>query len=29
VPDDIYQEVGWAFVMPTRGQNVTEEDLRD
>jgi len=29
VPDDIFQEVGWAFVMPTPGQNVTEEDLRD
>jgi len=29
VPDDIYQEVGWAFVMPTPGQNVTEEDLRE
>ena len=29
VPDDIYQEVGWAFVMPTPGQNVTEEELRD
>jgi len=28
VPDDIYQEVGWAFVMPTPGQNVSEEDLR-
>jgi acyl-CoA synthetase (AMP-forming)/AMP-acid ligase II len=28
VPDEIYQEVGWAFVMPTPGQNVTEEDLR-
>jgi len=29
VPDDIYQEVGWAFVMPTPGQNVTEDALRD
>lgn len=28
VPDDIYQEVGWAFVMPTPGQNVTEDELR-
>jgi acyl-CoA synthetase (AMP-forming)/AMP-acid ligase II len=27
VPDEIYQEVGWAFVMPTPGQNVTEEEL--
>ena len=29
VPDEIYQEVGWAFVMPTPGQNATEEELRD
>ena len=29
VPDEIYQEVGWAFVMPMPGQNVTEEELRD
>jgi hypothetical protein len=29
MPDDIYQEVGWAFVMSPPGQNVTEEDLRD
>ena len=29
VPDEIYQEVGWAFVMPTPGQNVTEEELRE
>lgn len=28
VPDELYQEVGWAFVMPTPGQEVTEEDLR-
>lgn len=28
VPDEIYQEVGWAFVMPRPGQTVTEEDLR-
>lgn len=28
VPDDVYQEVGWAFVMPTPGQNAEEEDLR-
>ena len=27
VPDEIYQEVGWAFVMPTPGKNVTEEEL--
>lgn len=29
VPDDTYQEVGWAFVMPTPGQTVTEEELRE
>jgi acyl-CoA synthetase (AMP-forming)/AMP-acid ligase II len=29
VPDEIYQEVGWAFVMPMPGQNVTEEELRE
>jgi acyl-CoA synthetase (AMP-forming)/AMP-acid ligase II len=29
VPDETYQEVGWAFVMPTPGQNATEEELRD
>jgi acyl-CoA synthetase (AMP-forming)/AMP-acid ligase II len=29
VPDEIYQEVGWAYVMPMPGQNVTEEELRD
>jgi acyl-CoA synthetase (AMP-forming)/AMP-acid ligase II len=28
VPDDLYQEVGWAFVMPKPGQDVTEEALR-
>ena len=28
VPDEIYQEVGWAFVMPKPGQGVTEEELR-
>ena len=28
VPDEIYQEVGWAFVMPKPGQTVTEDDLR-
>jgi acyl-CoA synthetase (AMP-forming)/AMP-acid ligase II len=27
VPDEIYQEVGWAFVMPTPGKEVTEEEL--
>ena len=27
VPDEIYQELGWAFVMPTPGKNVTEEEL--
>ena len=29
VPDDIYQEVGWAYVMPQPGKTVTEEDLKD
>jgi acyl-CoA synthetase (AMP-forming)/AMP-acid ligase II len=29
VPDEIYQEVSWAFVMPTPGQTATEEELRD
>jgi len=29
VPDEIYQEVGWAFVMPMPGQEVTEEELRE
>jgi acyl-CoA synthetase (AMP-forming)/AMP-acid ligase II len=29
VPDDVYQEVGWAFVMPKPGQNVMEDELRD
>ncbi len=29
VPDEIYQEVGWAFVMPKPGQSVTDDDLRD
>jgi acyl-CoA synthetase (AMP-forming)/AMP-acid ligase II len=28
VPDEIYQEVGWAFVMPKPGQSATEDDLR-
>jgi acyl-CoA synthetase (AMP-forming)/AMP-acid ligase II len=28
VPDELYQEVGWAFVMPNPGQEVTEEALR-
>jgi acyl-CoA synthetase (AMP-forming)/AMP-acid ligase II len=29
VPDEIYQEVGWAFVMPMPGQEVTEDELRE
>jgi acyl-CoA synthetase (AMP-forming)/AMP-acid ligase II len=29
VPDEVYQEVGWAFVMPTPGQTATEEELHD
>jgi acyl-CoA synthetase (AMP-forming)/AMP-acid ligase II len=28
VPDDLYQEVGWAFVMRQPGADVTEEELR-
>jgi len=28
IPDEIYQEVGWAFVMPKPGQSVTEDELR-
>ncbi len=28
VSDEIFQEVGWAFVMPKPGQTVTEEELR-
>jgi len=29
VPDEIYQEVGWAFIMPMPGKTTTEEELRD
>jgi acyl-CoA synthetase (AMP-forming)/AMP-acid ligase II len=29
VPDEIYQEVGWAFVMLKPGQTTTEEELRN
>lgn len=29
VPDELYQEVGWAFVMPTPGKAVTEDELRE
>jgi acyl-CoA synthetase (AMP-forming)/AMP-acid ligase II len=29
VPDDLYQEVGWAYVMPQPGKTVTEEELKD
>ena len=29
VPDDLYQEVGWAFVMRQPGTDVTEEELRN
>jgi acyl-CoA synthetase (AMP-forming)/AMP-acid ligase II len=29
VPDEIYQEVGWAFAMTLPGQEVKEEDLRE
>ena len=28
VPDELYQEVGWAFVMLMPGQTVTEEELK-
>jgi acyl-CoA synthetase (AMP-forming)/AMP-acid ligase II len=28
VPHEIFQEVGWAFVMPIPGQTVTEEELK-
>ncbi|MEW6261713.1 MAG: class I adenylate-forming enzyme family protein [Thermodesulfobacteriota bacterium] len=29
VPDELYQEVGWAYIMLKPGQNVGEEDLRE
>jgi acyl-CoA synthetase (AMP-forming)/AMP-acid ligase II len=29
VPDEIYQEVGWAYVMTMPDQTVSEEELRD
>jgi len=29
VPDEIFQEVGWAFAMLIPGQSATEEELRD
>jgi fatty-acyl-CoA synthase len=29
VPDDVYQEVGWAFIMPKPEESVTEEELRE
>jgi acyl-CoA synthetase (AMP-forming)/AMP-acid ligase II len=29
VPDEVYQEVGWAFVMSMPGKSVTEEELRE
>jgi acyl-CoA synthetase (AMP-forming)/AMP-acid ligase II len=29
VPDDVYQEVGWAFIMPKPEKSVTEEELRE
>ncbi len=28
VPDEIFQEVGWAFIMSMPGQDVTEKELR-
>jgi acyl-CoA synthetase (AMP-forming)/AMP-acid ligase II len=29
VPDDTYQEIGWAYVMPMPGRAVTEEELKE
>lgn len=29
VPDELFQEVGWAFVMPIPGKNVTDEELME
>jgi len=29
VPDEIFQEVGWAYIMTVPGQTVGEEDLRE
>jgi len=29
VPDDVYAEVGWAFVMKKPGQELAEEELRE
>jgi len=29
VPDDLYQEVGWAYIMLNPGQTVTEKDLKE
>ena len=29
VPDELYQEVGWAFIMPNPGMSVSEEELRE
>ncbi|MGA1822454.1 MAG: AMP-binding enzyme, partial [Thermoplasmatota archaeon] len=29
VPDKVYQEVGWAFVMAVPGQEVAGEELRE
>jgi acyl-CoA synthetase (AMP-forming)/AMP-acid ligase II len=29
VPHEIFQEVGWAYVMPNPGQKVSEEELHD
>ncbi|MBW2081737.1 MAG: acyl--CoA ligase [Deltaproteobacteria bacterium] len=28
VPDEVYQEVGWAFIMPQPGKEVTEDELK-
>ena len=29
VPDELYQEVGWAFIMPNPGMSVSEEELQE
>ena len=29
VPDELYQEVAWAFIMPNPGMSVSEEELRE
>ncbi len=29
VPDELYQEVGWAFIMPKQSKEIREDDLRE